>query len=221
MVTRTVVYRCLQQSAQLCRIDVTRTPRHLNHRHLQNRSLHAHRAVAGAASSGGEERCGAAAAPGEARRVYVSTSRDVYSNLALEDWLYAAGAQHHGTLLLWTNGPCVVVGRHQNAWAECDVERARRAGVSVARRRSGGGAVYHDGGNLNCTFFTSKRDYNRKRNLEIIVTALNKTWPLLDVAITERDDITLAKLYKVSSCHSSNNSRFNTGLNVAPCTIPF
>ncbi len=69
-------------------------------------------------------------------------------NLGLEEALFRApGAETR--LLLWRNGPCVVVGRHQNAWAEANLEFLQARGVSLLRRISGGGAVWHDPGNLN------------------------------------------------------------------------
>lgn len=58
----------------------------------------------------------------------------VYNNLDLT---------HSDVLLLWCNSPCVVVGRHQNPWAECNHRVVEGSKVKVARRRSGGGTVYH------------------------------------------------------------------------------
>lgn len=57
---------------------------------------------------------------------------------------------------------------------------------------------FQDAGNLNCTFFTSRERYNRKRNLNTIITAVTNKWPDVDVTATSRDDIVLNKNYKVS-----------------------
>ena len=87
------------------------------------------------------------------RQVYISQSNDVFTNLALEDWLYKNhDFDHKSLLLLWQNNPCVVIGRHQNPWIEADVPFIRGSDAKLARRNSGGGTVYHDLGNLNCTF---------------------------------------------------------------------
>ena len=71
--------------------------------------------------------------------------------------IYACPPVHRKhVLFVWRNGPAVVVGRHQNVWAECDVELAQRLGVCVARRKSGGGAVFHDLGNLNISLISPR-----------------------------------------------------------------
>lgn len=91
------------------------------------------------------------------RTVFISQSNDVFANLALEDWLYKNWSfERRNVLLLWRNSPCVVIGRHQNPQVEANLPYLESAGVPVARRGSGGGAVYHDHGNLNCTFFTTR-----------------------------------------------------------------
>lgn len=91
------------------------------------------------------------------RTVFISQSSDVFANLALEDWLYKNWSfERRNVLLLWRNSPCVVIGRHQNPQVEANLPYLESAGVPVARRGSGGGAVYHDHGNLNCTFFTTR-----------------------------------------------------------------
>ena len=132
------------------------------------------------------------------RRVWVSKSQDIFTNLALEDWLYRHRpfTDEEGLLLLWRNAPCVVIGRHQNPWAECDVPGCLRDGVHVARRNSGGGAVYHDLGNVCVSFFTSRDQYDRKANLQLVVEAITRTWPV-DLVVNDRDDIILDQKFKV------------------------
>lgn len=131
--------------------------------------------------------------------VLQSQSTDVYQNLALEDWIDEhVDLQHRSILLLWRNRPVVVIGRHQNPWTECNLSGMRRLGIPLARRRSGGGTVYHDLGNLNMTFFASKKAYDRQRNLKVVTEALRRLRPELVVQSTERFDILLNGHYKIS-----------------------
>lgn len=131
--------------------------------------------------------------------VLQSSSTDVFQNLALEDWIEAnIDLEQRSILLLWRNSPAVVIGRHQNPWAECDLPSMKVMGIPLARRRSGGGTVFHDLGNLNLTFFTSKKAYDRKRNLKVITEALRHLRPELDVHATDRLDILLNGCLKIS-----------------------
>ncbi|XP_042337568.1 lipoyltransferase 1, mitochondrial [Plectropomus leopardus] len=140
---------------------------------------------------------------GAAGLVLRSRSTDVFQNLALEDWIEAnVDLQRRGVLLLWRNRPAVVIGRHQNPWSECNLPAMRRAGVPLARRRSGGGTVFHDLGNLNLTFFTSKTAYDRQRNLRVVTDALRRLRPQLDVRASDRLDIVLDGRFKISGSAS-------------------
>lgn len=140
-----------------------------------------------------------AASASDTGLVLCSRSTDVYQNLALEDWIDAnVDLQKRSVLLLWRNRPAVVVGRHQNPWTECSLPAMREAGIPLARRRSGGGTVYHDLGNLNLTFFTSKKAYDRRRNLKVVTDALRLLQPGLDVRATDRFDILLNGHLKIS-----------------------
>ncbi|XP_017867084.1 PREDICTED: lipoyltransferase 1, mitochondrial [Drosophila arizonae] len=126
------------------------------------------------------------------KSVFISQSNDIYTNLALEDWLYRNfDFSHHHVLLLWANQPCVVIGRHQNPFTEANVSRLMERGITLARRNSGGGAVYHDPGNLNCTFFTPRERYDRKYNLNIVTRSLFREWAI-KAEINDRDDIVIA-----------------------------
>ncbi|EDW79670.1 uncharacterized protein Dwil_GK17909, isoform A [Drosophila willistoni] len=125
------------------------------------------------------------------KSVFISQSHDIFTNLALEDWLYKNfDFSHHHVLLLWANDPCVVIGRHQNPFTEANVSKLMERGITLARRNSGGGAVYHDRGNLNCTFFTPRERYDRKYNLNIVTRALFREWAI-KAEINERDDIVI------------------------------
>ncbi|XP_059262107.1 lipoyltransferase 1, mitochondrial isoform X2 [Mustela nigripes] len=77
--------------------------------------------------------------------IFQSVSSDIYQNLAVEDWIHDhVNLEGKPVLFLWRNSPSVVIGRHQNPWQECNLNLMREEGVKLARRRSGGGTVYHD-----------------------------------------------------------------------------
>jgi len=112
-------------------------------------------------------------------------------NLSLEDWIYRnVDLNNKKILLLWTNRPSIVVGRHQNPWRECHVKRCVGHNVEIVRRNSGGGTVYHDLKNLNISFLSSKKLYNRKNNLVIIRDVLQKKFGIQS-EITKREDLVL------------------------------
>ena len=131
--------------------------------------------------------------------VYRSLSKDPYVNLGFEDWMYEnLNLELHRTVLfLWRNEPTVVIGRHQNPWKECNLQLMKSLGINLARRNSGGGTVYHDLGNINCTFFTNRIAYNRKNNLELLARFL-KDFYGFNISLNERDDLIVDSKYKVS-----------------------
>lgn len=148
------------------------------------------------------------------KSVYISQSTDIYTNLALEDWFYRNNDfTNHHVLLLWRNDPCVVIGRHQNPWLESNTRAIEDNGISLARRNSGGGTVYHDTGNLNLSFFTPKERYNRRYNLDVICRALYRQWGV-KADINKREDIVVDGQFKVE-CHFS----FNIEPNEYPVTM--
>jgi len=93
-------------------------------------------------------------------------------NLALEEYLLDNLEENEIILYLWQNDNTVVIGRNQNAWQECRVGDLEENGGKLARRLSGGGAVFHDKGNLNYTLLMPRKKYNLKENLKVILKAL-------------------------------------------------
>ena len=76
-------------------------------------------------------------------------------------------------LFLWRNADTVVIGRAQNPWKECNTRRMEEDNVRLARRSSGGGAVFHDLGNTCFTFMAGKPEYDKTISTSIVLNALN------------------------------------------------
>ncbi len=105
-------------------------------------------------------------------RLLTSDSTNPWFNLATEDWIFREMDPSYRVLFLWRNSETVVIGRHQNPWKECHLDKMESDGIFLARRQSGGGAVFHDLGNTNFTFMTSREQYSQEENFQIIIDAL-------------------------------------------------
>ncbi len=118
-----------------------------------------------------------------------SINFDPWFNLSVEEYLADTVKPNQVMLYLWQNKDTVVIGSNQNPWKECNLQKMKADGVSLARRLSGGGAVYHDLGNLNFTFIMGKELYNLEKQLEVIVRAVNSFG--LHAYFSGRNDILL------------------------------
>lgn len=103
----------------------------------------------------------------------VSDGLDPYRNLAVEHLLTKKAPAGTVLLYLWRNDRSVIIGRNQNLRKECDLAAMQRDGIRAVRRFSGGGAVYHDPGNLNFSFIAAEPLYNVARQMSVVCAALN------------------------------------------------
>lgn len=119
-----------------------------------------------------------------------NTNTNTYFNLALEEYLLKEFDED--CFMLWQNEPCVVIGRNQNPLAEINQGYVKRNNIKIARRLSGGGAVFHDLGNLNFTFIINDTE-NSLRNYKKFLTPIIDALATLDVKaeISERNDLTI------------------------------
>ena len=118
-----------------------------------------------------------------------------YENLALENYLMQTVPEDSCILYLWQNEPTVVIGRNQNPWNECRTSLLQEDGVHLSRRYSGGGAVYHDLGNMNFTFIAKEDCYDQDKQFSVISTACRLLG--IPVELSGRNDL-LANGFKFS-----------------------
>lgn len=120
-----------------------------------------------------------------------NTSNDPYFNMALDE--YATKNFTEGTVFyFYQNKPTVVIGRNQNAFEEVNLDFVKKRGIEVVRRISGGGAVYHDLGNLNFTFIADAGEHTSFDFVKFtrpVIKALEKIG--IQAEHTGRNDITI------------------------------
>lgn len=141
---------------------------------------------------------------------YITDNTIPYKNLAIEEYLTFHVQPGECILFLWQNRQTVVIGKNQNCWKECKVNYLEADGGYLVRRLSGGGAVFHDLGNLNFTFCVRKEDYDVERQLEVILRAVRCLG--LDARKTGRNDITIdGRKFSGNAFYQSNGFCYHHG----------
>lgn len=118
----------------------------------------------------------------------ISPSGDAYENLARDELLLRRLAPDSVALYLYVNARAVIIGRNQNPYIECDLSKLDADNVQLVRRLSGGGAVYHDGGNLNYSFLAPEGLYDQQRQTGVILEALKEFG--IAAEVSGRNDLT-------------------------------
>ena len=116
-----------------------------------------------------------------------TTSKDPYLNLAVERYLLTTSAPDTIIMYLWQNENTVVIGLNQNAYSECNLDVMKADNVRLARRTTGGGAVFHDLGNLNFSFIMPRSMKSEGIPVELIMNSCRRFG--IDATITGRNDI--------------------------------
>ncbi|MBE6908816.1 MAG: lipoate--protein ligase [Ruminococcaceae bacterium] len=120
------------------------------------------------------------------------TCTDPSRNLAMEQHVFDALPRDRAYFMLWQNDNAIIIGKHQNTLAEINEPYVRAHGIRVVRRLSGGGAVYHDLGNLNFTFITDAGD-TAKLDFRLFCLPIVRTLEGFGVhaEVNGRNDITI------------------------------
>ena len=143
-------------------------------------------------------------------KYYITDCKDPYRNLAAELFLTETAGEGECILFLWQNRNTVVIGRNQNAWQECRISSLEEDGAHLARRLSGGGAVFHDDGNLNFTFCMRSEEYDLRRQQRVIVEACRMLG--ISAEISGRNDLlTEGRKFSGNSFYSHQGRSFHNG----------
>ena len=118
---------------------------------------------------------------------YISDTHNPYLNLAKEEFLFDTVDKETLILYLWQNKNTVVLGKNQNAFLECRTELLKAEGGVLARRLSGGGAVFHDLGNLNFTFICATENLDVSKHMLLIKRACASAG--IEAELSGRNDI--------------------------------
>lgn len=139
-----------------------------------------------------------------------NTFTDPYFNLAAEEYLLKTFNEN--VFMLWQNEPAIIIGKHQDVWSEVNLRFVQDRQIKVARRFSGGGAVYHDPGNLNLTFIENSNQLSFDKFTGQIIHFLHTLG--VDAASDERQALTVGgfKISGSAQCIHKNRTMHHATL---------
>ncbi len=142
--------------------------------------------------------------------IYSAPTGDGWLNLARDGYFLENNKKGDVILYFYVNKNAVIIGRNQNAWKECSIANMDADGVQLVRRHSGGGAVFHDNGNLNFSFITDEKHYDLNRQMRVILNAVSKLG--LKAELSGRNDITVdGKKFSGNAFSLAKGSRSHHG----------
>ena len=138
-------------------------------------------------------------------QIYISRVNDPFFNLSIEHFLLQKSPPHSTLLFLYINRKCAVIGRNQNPWLEVNLRYLQTHDGELVRRRSGGGAVFHDEGNVNYSVICPSADFTRDKHAEMVTRAIRASDDR--VRVNDRHDIVLdrGRLLPPSEMPSQSN----------------
>lgn len=119
--------------------------------------------------------------------IIISNQSNPYLNIAVENYLLSRPSDGDITMYLWQNRRTVVIGQNQNPYSECNVELLESDGGFLMRRKTGGGAVFHDLGNLNFSFIVPYEMYDQTRQFSVLQKAVAQYG--LQTEVSGRNDV--------------------------------
>ncbi len=142
--------------------------------------------------------------------VVQTSETNPHKNIAMEHYLLENVENDEIIMYLWQNYKTVVIGKNQNCHTECKVEKLYTDGGFLARRLSGGGAVFHDLGNLNFTFIAKSENYNVERQTNVILNAVLQLG--INAVRTGRNDIhAQGRKFSGNAFYKSGNKMMHHG----------
>ena len=182
-------------------LQVLPAPTRIQYRRLPTRPP-VQQQVRRGSSIAAEDIAGHISNPESKYQIFVSRTKDPFANLAIENYLLKHSPKESTILFLYVNAPCVVIGRNQNPWLEVNLGTLAstqaqkrtaepRTGVPIqlVRRRSGGGTVFHDEGNVNYCVICPTANFTRDKHAEMMTRAIRTLTPR--VRVNERHDIVM------------------------------
>ncbi|MDN5342551.1 MAG: lipoate---protein ligase [Oceanotoga sp.] len=116
-------------------------------------------------------------------KVYEVINTDIYYNLAFESYIFETIKKDDFSIIFYKNTDCLVIGKHQNLFLECNINYTKENNIKIARRESGGGTVFQDLGNLNYSFIGYLDLNDKEKNFDILMKSIKN----FNISLTKDD----------------------------------